>query len=112
LDEVTQRLAQSSLESLTQQTNVVQLTTASVPHDPSSPKMFLILILAVFLGGIFGIGAALAMEMSNRIVREDEDMLDLLGVPLLGKIRYVPVRASLPRANQAAVPARLEPSVV
>jgi chain length determinant protein EpsF len=112
LDEVTQRLAQSSLESLTQQTNVVQLTTASVPHDPSSPKMFLILILAVFLGGIFGIGAALALEMSNRIVREDEDMLDLLGVPLLGKIRYVPVRASLARTNQAAVPGRLEPSVV
>src|SRR5580698_8357471 len=55
LDEVSQRLAQSNLESLTQQTNVVQLTTASVPSGPSSPKMLINLILAVFLGGVLGI---------------------------------------------------------
>jgi chain length determinant protein EpsF len=112
LDEVTQRLAQSSLESLTQQTNVVQLSTAPVPQDPSSPKLLLNLILAVFLGGLFGIGAALAVEMGNSLVREDEDMLDLLGVPLLGRIRYVPVRPSLTRPPQAAVAGRLEPSVI
>ena len=58
LDEVTQRLAQSNLESLTQQTNVVQLSTASVPKDPSSPKLVINLILAIFLGGVLGIGSA------------------------------------------------------
>jgi chain length determinant protein EpsF len=111
LDEVSQRLAQSNLESLTQQTNVVQLTTASIPMDPSSPKLLINLILAVFLGGILGCSSALAVEMRNRRVREDEDMTELLGVPLLGKIGFVHVRPADIRVQQATA-ARLEPSVI
>jgi chain length determinant protein EpsF len=93
LDEVTKSLAQSNLESLTQQTNVVQLSTADAPKHPSSPKLVINMLLGIFLGGVFGIGAALAVEMRNRRVREAEDMVDLLGVPLLGTIRPVLVRA-------------------
>jgi chain length determinant protein EpsF len=111
LDEVSQRLAQSNLESLTQQTNTVQLSTASVPKDPSSPKLIINLILAVFLGGVLGIGGAVSAEMRNRCVREDEDMLEVLGVPLLGKIPFIQVRAIDARAPQTAT-ARLEPSVI
>ncbi len=111
LDEVTQRLAQSNLESLTQQTNVVQLSTASVPKDASSPKLVINLILAIFLGGVLGIGSALAIEMRNRRIREDEDIVEVLGVPLLGKIGFVQVRASNARLPRA-VPGRLEPSVI
>jgi chain length determinant protein EpsF len=111
LDEVSQRLAQSNLESLTQQTNTVQLTTASVPKDPSSPKLIINLILAVFLGGVLGIGGAVSAELRNRCVREDEDMLEVLGVPLLGKIPFIQVRAIDARAPQTAT-ARLEPSVI
>jgi chain length determinant protein EpsF len=111
LDEVTQRLAQSNLESLTQQTNVVQLSTATVPTDPSSPKLVINLIVGIFLGGVLGIAAALGVEMRNRRVREDEDMVDLLGVPLLGRLEVVQVRAHDARIPKAA-PARLEPSVI
>jgi chain length determinant protein EpsF len=111
LDEVSQRLAQSNLESLTQQTNTVQLSTASVPKDPSSPKLIINLILAVFLGGVLGIGGAVSAEMRNRCVREDEDMLEVLGVPLLGKIPFIQVRAIDARAPQTAT-GRLEPSVI
>jgi protein tyrosine kinase modulator len=111
LDEVSQRLAQSNLESLTQQTNVVQLSTASVPKDPSSPKLVINLILAVFLGGVLGIGGAVSAEMRNRCVREDEDMLEVLGVPLLGKIPFIQVRPIDARAPQTAT-GRLEPSVI
>jgi uncharacterized protein involved in exopolysaccharide biosynthesis len=111
LDEVSQRLAQSNLESLTQQTNVVQLTTASVPTGPSSPKLVINMILAIFLGGVLGIATALGIEMRNRRVREDEDMLELLGVPLLGKLNVVKVRANDVRVPQPA-PGRLEPSVI
>ena len=111
LDQVSQRLAQSNLESLTQQTNVVQLSTATPPADPSSPKIMIILIVAIFLGGVLGIAAALAAEMSNRRVREDEDIVELLGVPLLGKLDVVRVRANDVRVPQAA-PGRLEPSVI
>jgi chain length determinant protein EpsF len=111
LDEVSQRLAQSNLESLTQQTNVVQLSTAFVPTGPSSPKLIINLLLAVFLGGVLGIGAAVAAEMRNRRVREDEDMVDILGVPLLGRIEFIQVRASDSRVTQVA-PGRLEPSAI
>jgi succinoglycan biosynthesis transport protein ExoP len=111
LDTVSQRLAQSNLESLTQQTNVVQLTTATAPNNPSSPKLVINLIVAIFLGGVLGIGAALAAEMRNRRVREDEDIVELLGVPLLGKLEVVRVRANDVRVPQAAS-RRLEPSVI
>jgi chain length determinant protein EpsF len=111
LDEVSQHLAQSNLESLTQQTNVVQLTTATAPTSPSSPKLLINLLVGIFLGGVLGVGAALGAEMRNRRVREDQDMIDLLGVPLLGTLALVQVRASdlrLPKASAA----RLEPSVI
>jgi chain length determinant protein EpsF len=111
LDEVSQRLAQSSLESLAQQTNVVQLSTATPPLEPSSPKLVINMILGVFLGAVFGIGAALTVEMRNRRVREDEDMVELLGVPLLGRVTPVRVRANAVRLPQAAQP-RLEPSAI
>jgi chain length determinant protein EpsF len=111
LDEVSQRLAQSNLESLTQQTNVVQLSTAFVPTSPSSPKLIINVILAVFLGGVLGVGAAVAAEMRNRRVREDQDMVDILGVPLLGRIDFIPVRATEVRTSQAAT-GRLEPSAI
>ena len=111
LDEVSQRLAQSNLESLTQQTNVVQLSTAFVSNSPSSPKLVINLVLAVFLGGVLGIGAAVAAEMRNRRVREDEDMVDILGVPLLGRIDFIQTRANDARVTQAAT-GRLEPSAI
>jgi chain length determinant protein EpsF len=111
LDEVSQRLAQSNLESLTQQTNVVQLTTAAPPAEPSSPKLVINMLLAVFFGGVFAVGGAMALEMRDRRVREDEDMRDLLGVPLLGKIGFVPVTPKLLRLPRPA-PNRLEPSVI
>ena len=111
LDQVSQRLAQSNLESLTQQTNVVQLTTATAPTGASSPKVVINLIVAIFLGGMLGIATALAAEMRNRRVREDEDIVDLLGVPLLGKLDVVRVRVNDVRVLQPA-PGRLEPSVI
>jgi hypothetical protein len=49
--------------------------------------------------------------MRDRRVREDEDIVDLLDVPLLGKIEVVRIRASDVRIAHAAH-ARLEPSAI
>jgi capsular polysaccharide biosynthesis protein len=89
----------------------VQLSTATPPSEPSSPKIVINLIVAIFLGGVLGIAAALAAELRNRRVREDEDIVELLGVPLLGKLDVVRVRTNDVRIPQAA-PGRLEPSVI
>jgi chain length determinant protein EpsF len=104
LDEVTQRLAQSNLESLTQQTNVVQLTVAEEPRSPSSPKLVLNLALAIFLGAIFAVGTALFIELRNPRVREHEDMVQLLGVPLLGRIGAMVTRPTDASERQPVLP--------
>lgn len=85
-DLVTQRLAQTSLESQTQQTNVVVLSPAVAPLKPSSPKVLLNTALAVFLGLLLGVGAALLLELIDQRVRGAEDLALLDGVPLLGII--------------------------
>ena len=89
LDAVTQRLAVSNLESQTQQTNVVQLTTAAVPVIPSSPKLLIFLGVGVFLGLVVGVGVALLLEMKDMRLRNEEDLVRLLGVPVLGRIKSI-----------------------
>jgi chain length determinant protein EpsF len=92
LDAVTQRFAQSSLESQQQQTNMVQLTTAPEPFVPSSPKLFLNLLAGILLGGILGVAAALMAERKDPRMRDDVQLLQLLGVPILVKIGSVNIR--------------------
>ena len=93
LDAVSARLAQSNLESQTSQTNVVQLTVATAPLRPSSPKLLLNLLIGAFLGGVLGVAAALFQETMHPRVRLDEDLLRLLGVPILAKIGNATVGA-------------------
>ena len=85
-DLVTQRLAQTNLESQTQQTNVSVLTPATPPLEHSSPKIALNTIIAVFLGILLGIGVALLLELFDQRVRGSEDLVQSMDVPLLGVI--------------------------
>jgi len=87
LDAVTQRLAQSSLESQTNQTNISLLTPAVEPVESSSPRIFFNFVISCFLGAILGISAALLLEYKDRKVRGgDEELHDLLGVPILVRV--------------------------
>jgi chain length determinant protein EpsF len=92
LDAVNQRLAQSALEGETQQANVVLLAPATEPLGFSSPNLPINVEVGVFIGLVLGIGAALLLELSNRRVRSDAELPQLLGVPLLGKIAAVTTR--------------------
>ena len=85
-DLVTQRLAQTNLESQTQQTNISVLTPATPPLEHSSPKIALNTIIAVFLGILLGIGVALLLELFDQRVRGSEDLVQSMDVPLLGVI--------------------------
>ena len=110
LDDVNQRLAQSKLQGQTQQTNVVLLTNASAPIKPSSPKLVLNVALGFILGAGLGIGAALFIEMRNPRIREDEELVLLLGVPLLGRIssiRIPSLRGDVPSLAPASTARRL-----
>jgi chain length determinant protein EpsF len=101
LDSVTSRLAQSSLESQTRQTNVALLAAALAPVQPSSPRFLLNLLLACVVGIVIAVGATLMSEMGDRRVRQSDELGPLLGVPLIGRIpdtsaearrAYVPYR--------------------
>ncbi len=83
-DAVQQRLTQTSLESQATQSNVNLLTQAVAPLQPSSPKVLLNTLLAVFLGTLLAVGTALLLELMDRRVRMPEDAIAALGLPVIG----------------------------
>ena len=83
---MSQRAAQSNVESQTNQTNIAVLNPASAPADPSKPKVFLNILVSIFLGTLLGVALALMLELANRRVRSAQDLVDALGLPLLGTI--------------------------
>ena len=87
-DLVSQRLAQASLESQIQQTNISVLTPAEPPLEPSSPKVLRNFLIAIFLGTLLGVGTALLLELMRRRVRSTEDLSETLGVPVLAVIGH------------------------
>jgi chain length determinant protein EpsF len=104
LDAVTERFAQSSLESQANQTNVVQLTYAMPPVKPSSPKLLLNLLIGGLLGAMMAVAAAIGLELLQPRVRLEQDLVYLLGVPLLGKIGFVTRRAIENSVAAASLP--------
>lgn len=84
---VSLRLNQTSLEGKANESDVSILNLAIPPDKHSSPKVLLNTILAVFMGGMLGIGFALVAEMQDRKVRSADDLLDLLDLPVLSVIQ-------------------------
>lgn len=83
-DAVLARLTQSSLESQTTQSSVTVLAAATPPLLPSSPKLVLNSILAVFLGGLLALSVVLVMELRDRRLRSAADVVAMLGLPVIG----------------------------
>lgn len=81
-----QRLTQTSLEAQSTQSDISVLTAATVPRLPDSPRLLLNLLVALVVGSILGIAAAIAMELLDHRVRAPEDLAQLFGLPLLGVI--------------------------
>lgn len=81
-----QRLTQTNLEGQSTQSDISVLTAASVPRSPAGPRMLLNLLLALVVGSILGIAAAIAMELLDQRVRSADDLAQLFGLPLLGVI--------------------------
>lgn len=78
------RLAQTSLESQTTQSNVNVLTQAVPPVQHASPRLLLNTALALFLGGLLAVGTALLLELMDRRVRTADDLVAALDLPVIG----------------------------
>lgn len=85
-DGVSQRAAQTRLESLSVQTNAVVLNPASAPADHAKPKIFLNVLVSIFLGTLLGVGLALMLELSKRRIRSAEDLAEAIDLPVLATI--------------------------
>lgn len=83
-ESITQRFTQTSLESQTTQSNINLLTAAMAPLEPSSPKLLLNSLLALFVGTLLAVGSALLLELKDRRVRNVEDVVAALGLPVIG----------------------------
>ena len=94
-EQVSMRSSQTRLESLSSQTNIAILNAASEPLEPSRPKILLNVLVAVFLGTLLGVGLALMRELGNRRVRSAEDLMEVIGLPLLASIPHAAKPSSL-----------------
>lgn len=83
---VSQRASQTDIASQTNQTNIAVLNPAFAPTQPSKPRVFLNILVSIFLGTLLGIGLALILELKDRKVRSTQDLLDVLELPVLGSI--------------------------
>ena len=95
-DAIVGRRNQTNLESQTQQANVNVLSPASPPLLPSSPKLLLNTLVAIFLGTLMAVGSALVRELLDRRVRGPQDLVESLGLPMLGVMPKPSVRRGLP----------------
>lgn len=85
-DLVAQRLAQTSLESQTQQTNVSVLNPATAPLFAAGPRTLVTLALGAVVGTLLGIAMALLLEFRDPRLRGTGELVELLDAPLLGVI--------------------------
>lgn len=83
-DAIQSRYTQTTLESQAKQSNVYLLNEASVPLEPSSPRVGLNILAAVFVGTMLAVAVALGLEMLDRHVRDPQDLVALADVPVLG----------------------------
>lgn len=95
------RFNQTTLESQNTQSNVNLLTPASPPLEPSSPKLMLNSLVAVFLGTLLGVGIALGIEMIDRRVRSNDDVAAAMGLAVIGVLPKPARRIMLGRSTLA-----------
>ncbi len=83
-DAIQARFMQTSLESQTTQSNVNMLTQAVPSLEPASPRVVLNTIIALFVGAVLAVGLALLLELRDRRVRTSVELVESLGLPVLG----------------------------
>ncbi|MGH8762726.1 MAG: chain length determinant protein EpsF [Nitrosospira sp.] len=83
---VSQRSAQTRLESHSVQTNIAMLNPASVPTEHSRPRILFNMVISIFVGTLLGVAIALILELGNRRVRSAQDLLEAIDLPVLATI--------------------------
>lgn len=85
-DTVYARASQASLEGQAGHSNISLLHEALVPASPSSPKVLRNMLAATGLGLLLALAVALGREMRDARLRHPRDVVEQLGLPLIGVI--------------------------
>ena len=86
-DTISSRVGQFILESQNNQANTRLLSAAVEPLQPSRPKVFVGILVSIVGGLGIGMLAALGWELLDRRVRDAEDLMVMVGVPVIGVLR-------------------------
>lgn len=86
LDRLRSRLEQTNLESQSTLTNVAVVKRATQPYRPSSPNVFLTLVLSLVTGVIFACTVSLLIEFASRRLRSEDDVEMVLGLQSMGRL--------------------------
>lgn len=84
-DSALQRYGQSRMEAQSTQTDIAVLNPAVTPTEPSKPRVFLNILLSLFLGGLLGVGVGFLIELLDRRVRSGQDFAGL-EIPVLAEV--------------------------
>lgn len=85
-DSALQRYGQSRMEAQSTQTDIAVLNPAIAPTKHSKPRVFLNVLLSVFLGGLLGVGVGFVVELLDRRVRSGQDVAAWLDIPVLAEV--------------------------
>jgi succinoglycan biosynthesis transport protein ExoP len=83
-DAAATRFTTTNLESQATNTTISLLNRANPPAFPSFPILWVNVFVGIVAGFVLGIGLALVMELIDRRIRSEEDLLLSLDAPLLG----------------------------
>jgi uncharacterized protein involved in exopolysaccharide biosynthesis len=95
-DAVLGRLVSNKIDSAAKTTNVAMLTPAVEPVKPAHPKLGLIAMLSVLVGGMLAAAVVYILESLDRRVRSRADLESRLAVPSFGRLsRWQPTGGRL-----------------
>jgi len=90
---ITQRQKETGLSGLVR-TNNVRIMDLAIPNgSPIKPRPLANLALALFVGMLLGIGAAVGAEALDNTIKSQEEVEAVLGVPVLGMLPIVGERS-------------------
>lgn len=105
-DTVAANAAQSRLQSLSTQGNVVFLGSAAAPLRPTGPDGLQSMAIAAVCGLILALFGSLLAEIANRRVRSKEDLESVTGLPILGVVpapssraKFLPLSGARPQLS-------------
>ncbi|MGK7376414.1 YveK family protein [Planococcus sp. 1R117A] len=99
---------QEEIQELMKVDNVSILSPAVMKENPSpvAPNPMMNMAIAAVVGLMLGVGIAFLLEYLDTSLKNEQDIEDVLGVPLLGVIS--PIKEETPLQNSSDIPSRIK----